>query len=167
MKAAQDIQDAKVIELWIAAYAARRFGGAIWPNGEGPDKFKDFTLLQKHFYEVKCDLKAAETGNLFFETYNCRLQEPSGLTVSRAECFLHFVPPDKLFAYDPKRMLSHLEQQSELSNHDYKFLKACGDNNSDGFIVPIREIQRLIQTVKWIFEETIPVPPALLEALNA
>lgn len=57
-------------------------------------KFKDWDIRIKHnnediFFEVKCDRKAQETGNIAIE-FECN-GEPSGITATKADYWIHFI----------------------------------------------------------------------------
>jgi len=142
MPAEQDIQREKPVELIIADHISQKFNGLIAPKADGRDKEKDVVIYQPHFYEFKHDRKALETGNIYFEVRNCRLNEPSGLAATKAELMFYLIGT-KLFNFDPRIMLSHLRGRVQAGDPKYRHLKGCGDKNSDGVVVPLSEFETL------------------------
>lgn len=139
MAAERDIAFQLPVELQIATSLAREFGGMVKPNGAGKVSEKDFEIWVPRGVEVKCDYKAKTTRNLYFETHNCYRNKPSGLTATKADWWVHYVPGDgTAYRYPPKRMLAWLGTQTT-----YRKLEKCGDNNSDGYIVPVAVVAAL------------------------
>lgn len=142
--AERDIQFQIPVEIRIAWTLARQCEGFILPNGNGRNAEKDFEILQRLKVEVKCDYKAKQTRNIYLEVYNSYRKQDSGLKATKADRWAHYIPGDAVFyTYNPRRMLSWLEGQDT-----YPLLTRCGDNNSDGYIVPIIVIGQMTAWVK-------------------
>lgn len=139
MGAERDIQFQISLEYRLALELARGNAGLIHPNKAGRDAEKDFTIYVPVRYEVKCDYKSKETRNAFLEVWNCLLNKPSGLSASKADWWIYYTPGDAAFyRFNPKRMLGWLQTESQLAK-----LKGAGDNNSDGYIVPLAKMVAL------------------------
>lgn len=149
----KNIIQEKATELLIAEYIAREKGGFILPRINGRCKTHDVTIYLPHRYEIKHDKIAPGSKNMFFEVRNCKLMEPSGLVATKAELWYHFVPPDRLYWYNPVVMLQHLQDMAGENNFYYKFKPHSGDDNSDGYTVPITIIEK--QT--WVGREIAPI----------
>lgn len=152
MSAPDDIRREAAFEILMAQYFAKKLGGLIQPKAEGRDKEKDFVIYMPMPIEIKNDRKAETTGNMYFEVRNCRLGEPSGLTATKAFLVAHFVPPKTLFSYKPKEMCDHLRREVKAGNPAYRYLKGCGDNNSNGVLVAISIIEALAFVEKELIE---------------
>jgi hypothetical protein len=132
-----DLAEQEPFEREIAHLVALQMGGLVKPKTPGIDLGKDFTLFVPFGIEVKCDKKSNVTGNLFFEVHNSKQDKPSGLRATKAAKIYHYAPSRKvIFIYPPGMMLL------ELQSKPYKFVTKVGDNNSDGYVVPIAEVER-------------------------
>lgn len=140
MTATENIRRQSATELAIAAHLARKGRGLISPNALGRDKEKDFTILFPLKYEVKTDEKAGETGNLFFELKNSRLNEASGLMATGARIWIYYIPARRLLLqFEPSVMLNWI---SDIEPSP-KYLTGVGDANSDGYLVPLEQVLQL------------------------
>jgi hypothetical protein len=132
-----DLAEQEPFERKIADLVARKMGGLVQPKTPGIDLGKDFTLFVPFGIEVKCDKKSNVTGNLYFEVHNSKQDKPSGLRATKAAKIYHYAPSRKtMFIYAPGMMLL------ELTSKPYKFVTKVGDNNSDGYVVPITEVEK-------------------------
>lgn len=145
MSAEDDIKRERDVELRASHYLARKNGWLIHPKQDGRDKEKDIQMLKQETknVEFKHDYASAKTGNLYFEVYNCRLSEPSGLKATTSDIWAYIVPTVGMITFNPKEMLVHLREQVVLKNPQYQHKKGCGDNNSDGVVVPLSEVVKL------------------------
>lgn len=136
----KDIAFQATVELKIAVELARRWPGSyIKPNPKGKNSHHDFEILRPMSFEVKCDYKAKETRNLFFEVFNSYRKQPSGLTATKSWKWIHYVPGEAVaYVYSPETMLRWLESEPGL-----KKIQGGGDNNSDGFLVPVERVAKL------------------------
>lgn len=142
--AQKDITFQVPVELQIAWLLAREFSGHIRPNPKGKDSAKDFQLWIPWGIEVKCDLKSKLTHNLFFEVYNPYRKEQSGLTATKAHLWVHYIPGIAMaYRYRPGAMLAWLKEREAAQDKNVLFLKNCGDNNSDGYVVSVKVIAAL------------------------
>lgn len=139
MPADKDIQFQAPVELMIAAELARKFKALIKPNQPGKDTAKDFVLYTERLCEVKTDYKAKTTGNVYLEINNCYRNTKSGLTATKADYWIQYIPGHATFYFfNPKQMLKWLQEESGLNP-----LTRCGDNNSDGYLLPIKTLAAL------------------------
>ncbi len=139
MNAKKDIQFQIPLEHAIALERAHTNGGLILPNKPGRNSKRDFTIYIPVTYEVKCDYDSEKYRNAYLEVWNCRLNEPSGLTATKADWWLHYTPCDaRVWSFKPKTMLSWLEKTSGL-----ELKKGKGDGNSDGYAVPLITMAKL------------------------
>ena len=92
------------------------------------------------YVEVKCDWESQKSNNAFFEFANTALQANSGLAVTRASVWLHYlVGRQIILKIDPKALLWWLSTHLTVSTK-YRIRlsgKQSGDKNSQGYIVPI------------------------------
>lgn len=144
MGAAEDIRVQIPTELSIACEMAQALNGLIEPNKKGKNSAQDFVLWVPLRVEVKCDYKAKETRNLYFEVFNSYRKQPSGLAATKAWRWAHYTPGDGgFYAYNPALMLRWLKTES-----GQVLLKDNGDKNSDGYVIPIVTVSKL-PFVKW------------------
>lgn len=143
MNASESIHREKNNELLLAHFLASKLNALIRPKADGRDKEKDFELLVPWAGELKCDYEAERSGNMYFELRNHKLNEASGLSSTKAECWYHFVPPNLLFKYPPEHMRNWLALMKSEKNPDYRFVENAGDDNSQGCVVPIALIRKL------------------------
>ena len=98
----------------------------------------------KRLCEIKTDFKAVQTNRLYFEIHNTQHRCPSGLTLTRADVWAHYVPHlKKLWLFDPKALLWYLQVHNNNPVLGIVLSGArSGDGNSQGYIVPIKNIQK-------------------------
>ena len=98
----------------------------------------------KRSCEIKTDFLASQTQRLFFEIRNTRHGCASGLTMTHADVWAHYVPHlKKLWLFDPKALLWYL--QAHINNPLLGIVlssASSGDRNSQGYIVPITTVQK-------------------------
>lgn len=128
-------QESKDLEMRIATHLARKRNALIWPGDRGRVLSHDFTMFVPLKVEFKMDFKAEKSGNFFFEVHNCKQDKPSGLSATEAPVIYHLVPPNRLFNYDPKYVLSGLKGGKIKA----RYLTGCGDENSNGYLVAIAD----------------------------
>ena len=134
--AEKDIAFQAPVEWAIARELARKCKGSVSPNGLGRDGHKDFVLHWPVGVEVKCDYKAKETGNVYLETFNSYRKQPSGLTATKALIWAHYIPGHaKFYTFKPKEMVAWLDGGGTAG---VRRVEKCGDNNSDGYLVPLK-----------------------------
>lgn len=129
-------------------FRAQRCGKA--PVGE---KTYDVKFWLPHGGELYCEIKAdwasATYGNAFFEIHNTSLDIPSGLVVTMASVWAHYLPAQEcLVLVDPKALLWWLTTHIRLTPK-YKIRLSSprsGDNNAQGYIVPVS----VLLERKWI-----------------
>jgi hypothetical protein len=140
MSADKDIQFQAPVEMQVANELAKRYKGSlIHPNQGGKNSKYDFQIFRPLGVEVKCDYKAKQTRNLYFEVFNCYRKEPSGLSASTAWMWVHYIPGDACaYCYCPKKMLGWLKDESGIPLRE-----GCGDNNSNGYVVPVKTVATL------------------------
>jgi hypothetical protein len=131
-----DLPEQQKVELLVALYFSRKFDGLIWPNGKGKQSGKDFVLYRMEKFEVKCDKEARNTNNFYFEIRNTKQNCPSGLAATKANTWIHFVPPSRLFYGPVKGMLDKLKELRE-AGIAWTNQTPGGDDNSQAIIVPI------------------------------
>ncbi len=133
--AKKDIAFQLPVETKLCEWVASRWGGLIEPKRPGRVKTHDAVIYRPYRIEFKCDYKAEETGNLFLETFNPYRKEPSGLTATRADWWVIYVPSKAtIFVFNPKKMLACIEKHDE-----WRLKTVAGDNNSNGYLVPIKD----------------------------
>ena len=133
--AARDIALQIPVEIKIRDWVAMRWGGLVAPQKSGRDSEKDAVIYRPFKIEIKCDIMAEQTGNVFLEVFNPYLNQPSGLSATTANYWIHYIPSRKIaLVFGPKKMLAELQKHPEW--------KRCGvgDNNSDGYIPTIQEV---------------------------
>lgn len=133
------------VEQKIAWILGQKWNAFVKPNPPGKDSAKDFIMLiprmGETLVEVKDDLSALRTDNVFLETWNCFRDQPSGLSATRALIWVHYVPCRKLgLLFHPRKMLWWLD----VLQSDYPYLTHCGDGNACGYAVPIARVERLL-----------------------
>ncbi len=106
----------------------------------GAGKGYDFRLMFDncaHLIEVKTDLKAKTTGNLFFE-YQCN-DKPSGLTSTQADKWAILLPHLQLIlCFEPKEMLCFLQASSQARE------VIGGDRRAvRGYVISIENVKKL------------------------
>lgn len=100
--------------------------------------------------EVKTDLKALQTGNLYVE-YECRRkagQAPSGLAETKAEAWVFLLHPEPLaivVGVDVLRAVCRELYRVTNGNgtHPYRREETDGSHPTKGVIVPIRRLFKL------------------------
>lgn len=132
----QDLETGKAGEL-VVARTLKKFFGAKSFTRQGADKTYDFILTfpdgTKEKFEVKTDLRAAKTGNLFFE-YSCS-DKPSGLASTKSERWGILVPHLKIImVFCPAKMLMYLEGSSHRNLRGGDRRAVCG------YVVPIIDL---------------------------
>lgn len=138
MTTAENIARQESVEYALANWFAEKKQALLMPKPQGLCKEHDFQLYFQASIEIKCDERCGTTGNLFFETCNCRLDEPSGLRATTAAYWLHYIPHvGVVLIYSPKKMASY------LPGSGFEFKKGCGDNNSNGYVAPLSEVRTL------------------------
>lgn len=91
--------------------------------------------------EIKTDYAAERFGNLYFEMHNCWQNRPSGLTITKADHYAHYVPcHDIILWYEPAQIKMWLANAERMSRPGVKYKDKAGDNNSEGFVVPYEDI---------------------------
>ena len=98
----------------------------------------------QRFCEIKTDFLAAQTNRLYFEILNTQHRCPSGLTLTQADVWAHYVPHlKKVWLFDPKALLWYLQVHSNNPVLGIALSGTrSGDGNSQGYIVPIKNIQK-------------------------
>lgn len=134
-----DVQEEKYI-----ADAVQHFYGFVEsekaPEAEPTYDYKYWTVHGGIRYcEIKADWKSRKTHNAYFETRNVYRGKASGLTITRADIWAHYLPGiDQILLVDPKALLWYLTvHQSCSPSLKIQYKELAGDNNSAGFCVPI------------------------------
>lgn len=91
-------------------------------------------LLQGKKIEVKRDLKAVETGNIFVEYFS--RGKPSGLSKSEADYYCYFIKDERMFIIETSE-LKRLCRVYLNTNRD----RLGGDSNtSKGILLPLKDL---------------------------
>ena len=94
-------------------------------------------LLSNKKIEVKTDLKANKTGNVFIE-YESR-KKPSGISTTQAEWFC-FVLSNENIIFVETTKLKNLCREYLNTNRD---IKGGDENTSNGILLPIKKLIKL------------------------
>ena len=142
--------EARVVELLRTHYQATE---AIRSREAYYDVCFTLPYGTKRFCEIKTDFRAAQTNKLYFEILNTQHGCPSGLTLTQADVWAHYVPHlKKVWLFDPKALLWYLKAHSNNPLLGIVLSSASsGDNNSQGYIVPITTVQ------KWLWPLVLEV----------
>jgi hypothetical protein len=130
----------KLIEALLKQALAQQLQGFLDPCDLG--SAYDCTILVPQRFELKYDKKAATTGNLYFETTNTYQGRPSGLGVTEADFWAHYLPHlQRIALFRPDKMLAFLQQQLDARRPGFRQTRpGGGDNNSQGIVAPIADI---------------------------
>jgi hypothetical protein len=130
----------KLIEALLKQALAQQLHGFLDPCDLG--SAYDCTILVPQRFELKYDKKAATTGNLYFETHNTYQDRPSGLCVTAADFWAHYLPHlQSIAVFRPAQMLAFLQQQLATPRPGFRQTRpGGGDNNSQGIVAPIAAI---------------------------
>jgi len=91
-------------------------------------------LLESKKIEVKRDLKAIETGNIYVEYFS--RGKPSGIAKSEADFYCYFITDGRMFLIETKE-LKELCRKYLGTNRD----KLGGDSNtSKGILLPLKDL---------------------------
>jgi hypothetical protein len=155
----------KLIEALLKQALAQRYQGFLDPCDAG--SAYDCTILVPKRFEIKYDKKAAETGALYFEMHNTYRDTPSGLAVTQAEVWAHYLPHLRLVAlYAPQRMRTFLQQALLQHRPGVRQTRPHGgDHNSQGVVAPIPLILAQPFVTPMPFEVELPCPPLALSGV--
>ena len=133
--------EARVVELLRMHYRATE---AMRSRDASHDVCFTLPYGTKRLCEIKTDFLASQTKNLYFETRNTQHGCPSGLTLTRADVWGHYVPHlKKLWLFDPKALLWYLRAHRDNPMLGIVLSRPnSGDHNSQGYIVPIKTAQK-------------------------
>ena len=96
------------------------------------------------FCEIKTDFLAAQTQRVYFEIRDTKHNKATGLCITKADIWAHYVPHVQLvWLFDPKALLWYLKVHSH--NPVLKIAMShpgSGDNNSQGYLVPLSFIEQ-------------------------
>jgi hypothetical protein len=91
-------------------------------------------LLENKKIEVKRDLQAIKTGNIYIEYFS--RGKPSGLSISEADYYCYFITDGRMFLIETKE-LKQLCRRYIATNRD----KRGGDSNtSKGILLPLTDL---------------------------
>ena len=142
-------------EVAVVEYLSRYFQATSYERSRQPEYDVCFVLPHgsKRFCEIKTDFKAEHTGNIYLEIRNTCVNKPSGLTVTTADIWVHYVPYLKrLWGFDPKALLWYLQIHSQYRGSQiWLSTPGSGDKNSQGYIVPLAKV------MQWEWPIQIPI----------
>lgn len=133
-------------------------------NGIVSEKEKDLTKKYDHDLvskigsqtftcEVKFDMMAQKTGNLAIEYHNSKLDKPSGLSVTKADIWVHLVKDGDntvIFATSVSSLLKFTQTHKPL-----KTIKNGGDGNANLYIYKLEDIQNIFTRLDNIDSKTL------------
>lgn len=161
-------------EALVQAALTRHLRGYLDPTANGPywdctiyrpDSLRDGTggldgRYVRERWEIKCDWDTLRYPNMFFETGKPDTQEPSGLTITQADRWAHYVPERGVVAlYAPDTMLDYLLARRDQGDPGYRFHPRCGDGNSSGITFPTARVLRLTFLECFQWHCTLPDSP--------
>ena len=89
--------------------------------------------------EVKTDIRAQGTGNIYIETFNSKQGKESGLDASAADLWVYCIPHlMTLFLFARVDMKAYIDENIV----DLRQVPG-GDDNSVGYLIPITELEGL------------------------
>jgi hypothetical protein len=142
-------------------------GHGLWMSKQAHELWDGMLLIPQTIrqrVEIKADWKAAQTGNLYLETCNTRLDKPAGLTATHADLWAHYPHGYQeggkacLLVFAPQDMLRHLEQAAPRQPSTYRLTaRDRGDQNSQGYVVPLTVVTRLPFVIVYHLKLTDPV----------
>ena len=134
------LMPSRSVENLVARWFSQRIGADKCVRKKG--KFKGWDLKfsregrRLRTVEVKCDWHSAKSGNMAFEIWNTRQNEPSGLTATTADHWIHVLPGEsKVCVYNPKTILWWLNANFDSPWHNIRKMESVGDGNSTIYIV--------------------------------
>lgn len=143
------IDRSKRIEATVAQFLSQKVASRTRVEFAPPREFSSYDfILYTPKADLRCELKSdfasKKTENVFFETWNCYRDEPSGLTTTRADRWIHHIPHSgELFIFEPSPLFAWLCKKDPSSK---LWKTGAGDNNSDGVIVPVRTVREINET---------------------
>jgi phage N-6-adenine-methyltransferase len=157
---------AQSIEYVLGNFLADADQG-VWVGKQAHELWDGMLLIPQTIrqrVEIKADWQAARTGNIYLETCNTRWEKPSGLTATHADLWVHYPHGYQedgkacVLVFAPQDMLQHLERHATLAPATYRLTaRARGDQNSQGYVVPLTIITHLPFVTVYHIKPTDPV----------
>lgn len=123
---------------------------------KGRNSAYDIEVRLKKFkttIEVKYDYYSQISGNMFFETFNPKLNKPSGVYSSEAILFCYVLPDDVhrlMYVVKTDLLKNFLKNESPL-----RLLTKAGDGNSSGAIYKIETALKVFKRLDNLEKEAV------------
>jgi len=123
---------------------------------KGKNTAYDMTVSLKKFkttIEVKYDYYSQISGNMFFETFNPKLNKPSGIYSSEANIFCYVLPDDMhrlMYVAKTTLLKDFLQNETPL-----RLLTKVGDGNSSGAIYKIETALKVFKRIDNLEKEAV------------